>query len=107
VDRENWHTECKGQIWAEVFGLKLIVRQSGTYARYVILRPSGSEGTRDEVMLSSGTEPNVKCCDAGGGKGRDANGPLAARAPQVDGSGKPDGARRPVGDPVGDEAGNG
>jgi hypothetical protein len=59
VDRENWHTECKGQIWAEVFGLKLIVRQSGTYARYVILRPSGSEGTRDEVMLPSGTEPNV------------------------------------------------
>ena len=35
------------------------MRQSGTYARYVILRPSGSEGTRDEVMLSSGTEPNV------------------------------------------------
>ena len=57
---EIWYTEADGYFSAEVPGLKLIVRRSDTCARYVILRRTGDGGTCTEVMLSSGTEPNVE-----------------------------------------------
>ena len=44
--------------------MKLIVRRSDTCARYVILRRTGYGGTCTEVMLSSGTEPNVEAAMA-------------------------------------------
>jgi hypothetical protein len=40
--------------------LRLVVRKSDAYARYVILKRAGDGGSSAEVMLSSGTEPNVE-----------------------------------------------
>ena len=64
MDGEIWRAEADGQASAEVPGLKLIVRRSDTCARYVILRRTGYGATCTEVMLSSGTEPNVEAAMA-------------------------------------------
>jgi hypothetical protein len=64
VDGKIWRAEADVQASAEFPGLKLIVRRSDTCARYVILRRTGYGGTCTEVMLSSGTEPNVEAAMA-------------------------------------------
>ena len=51
--------EAEGRFSAEVPGLRLIVRKSDNCARYVIFQRAGYGGSCAEVMLSSGTEPNV------------------------------------------------
>ena len=58
MDREIWHTGPDGSVSTEIPGLKIIVRKSDGCARYVILQSAGY-GSCAEVMLSSGTEPNV------------------------------------------------
>ena len=45
MDREIWRTEPDGQISAELQGLKLIIRHSVTWARYVILQSPGYGGS--------------------------------------------------------------
>jgi hypothetical protein len=59
VEHEIWHKEAEGRFSAEVPGLRLIVRKSDDCARYVILQRAGYGESRAEVMLSSGTEPNL------------------------------------------------
>jgi hypothetical protein len=58
VDREIGNTAADGDVSTEIPGLKIIVRKSDGCARYVILQSAGY-GSCAEVMLSSGTEPNV------------------------------------------------
>ena len=53
-----WRKVSDGRLSAEFPGLRLIVSKSDAYARYVILKRAG--GSCAEVMLSSGTEPNVE-----------------------------------------------
>jgi hypothetical protein len=60
VDHEMWRRVSDGRLSAEFAGLRLIVRKSDAYARYVILGRSGHGGSSAEVMLSSGTETNVE-----------------------------------------------
>jgi hypothetical protein len=60
VDHEIWLTVSDGRLSAEFPSLRLIVRKSDAYARYVILKRAGHGGSCAEVMLSSGTEPNVE-----------------------------------------------
>jgi hypothetical protein len=59
VEHEIWHEEADGHLSAEVPGLRLVVRKSDNCARYVILRRAGYGKSCAEIMLSSGTEPNV------------------------------------------------
>ena len=49
-----------GRLSTEFHGLRLVVRKSDADARYVILRRAGNGRSSVEVMLSSGTEPNVE-----------------------------------------------
>ena len=58
LGHEIWFRGPDGELFAVVHSLKLIVRQSGCYARYLILQHglNGSEG--HEIMLASGTEAN-------------------------------------------------
>jgi hypothetical protein len=53
-------TVSDGNLSAEFPGLRLIVRRSDSYARYVILKRVGHGVSCAEVMLASGTEPNVE-----------------------------------------------
>ena len=57
---EGWQTVSDGNLSAEFSGLRLIVRRSDSYARYVILKRAGQSISCTEVMLSSGTEANVE-----------------------------------------------
>jgi hypothetical protein len=57
---EGWQTVSDGNLSADFPGLRLIVRRSDSYARYVILKRVGHGVSCAEVMLSSGTEPNVE-----------------------------------------------
>jgi hypothetical protein len=58
LGHEIWLRGPDGELFAVVHSLKLIVRQSGCYARYLILQRgvNGREG--HEIMLASGTEAN-------------------------------------------------
>jgi hypothetical protein len=57
--RPMWCFDPDGQVSTRVGALKLIVRKSEQYARYVILHsPVGT--ANKENILSSGTEPNVQ-----------------------------------------------
>ena len=58
MDREIRHTGPDGSVSIEIPGLKVIVRKSDGCAQYVILQSDGY-GSCAEVMLSSGTEPNI------------------------------------------------
>ena len=60
MDHEIWRTVSDRRLSAEFPCLRLVVRKSDAYARYVILKPAGYGGSCAEVMLSSGTEPNVE-----------------------------------------------
>ena len=66
-------------------GLRLIIRKFDAYARYVIVKRAGYGGSCDEVMLSSGTEPNVSCND-GRDKAARRIDLIVVRAPQADDS---------------------
>jgi len=56
---KSWHTEPDGRMSALVHNLKLVIRTFDDCARYVILQPA-TYGRNDlEVLLASGTEPNV------------------------------------------------
>jgi hypothetical protein len=57
---DGWQTVSDGNLSADFPGLRLIVRRSDSYARYVILKRVGHGASCAEVMLSSGTEPNVE-----------------------------------------------
>lgn len=60
MDHEIWRAEPDGQLSAEILNLKLIVLKSDTGARYMILQRNRDGRMNPEVMLSSGTEPNVE-----------------------------------------------
>ncbi len=60
MDHEIWRAVSDGRLSTEFPALRLIVRKSDAYARYVIIKRAGYGGSCDEVMLSSGTEPNVE-----------------------------------------------
>jgi hypothetical protein len=60
VNRATWRIETDGHFSAEVRGLRLIVRKSDIYARYVILQCADHGGSSGNIMLSSGTEPSVE-----------------------------------------------
>ena len=60
MEPEIWRPVSDGQVSAEALGLRLIVCKCDTYARYVIIHGTRSDGGCDESMLSSGTEPNLE-----------------------------------------------
>jgi hypothetical protein len=56
---EIWHRAPDGHLFAAVHSLRLIVRISGGYTRYLILE-RGAHGKKGrDTMLASGTEANV------------------------------------------------
>jgi hypothetical protein len=64
VDQATWRIAYDGQVSAEFHGLKLVVRRASACARYVVLQACGYAEARDEIMLSSGTEPTVSAAMA-------------------------------------------
>jgi hypothetical protein len=59
VEHEIWHEEAEGRFSAGVPGLRLIVRKLDNCARYIIVQRVYDGTSCVEVLLSSGTEPNV------------------------------------------------
>ena len=54
-----WHTTSQG-IWAAlVGGLKLVVRQNGRFARFLISKPKSTDDLVCEMLLLSGTREDV------------------------------------------------
>ena len=59
VNRETWCVGADGSLSTEVPGLRLTVSRRGSWVRYMILQPACGDGRPCEVILSSGTEPDV------------------------------------------------
>ncbi len=54
-----WHVTSQG-IWAAlVGGLKLVVRQDGHFARFLISRPTSNDDPVFDMLLLSGTREDV------------------------------------------------
>ena len=60
MDHEIWCAVSDGRLSTGFPALRLIVRKSDAYVRYIVIKRAGYGGSCDEVMLSSGTEPNVE-----------------------------------------------
>ena len=58
LGHEIWLRGTDGVLSAVVHSLKLVVRQSGCYARYLILQRGVNGRQGHEIMLASGTEAN-------------------------------------------------
>jgi hypothetical protein len=56
LGHQIWCRATDGHLFAVVHGLKLVVRQSGCYARYLILQRGVNGGEDHEIMVASGTE---------------------------------------------------
>jgi hypothetical protein len=60
VNREKWRTDADGCLSAVISGLRLVVRKSDCGARYAVLQRANHNGSSDDIMLSSGTEPSFE-----------------------------------------------
>ena len=59
LGREEWHADTDEQSSATVRSLKLMIRKADNCARYLVFGRVGSDEAACEIMLASGTEPNV------------------------------------------------
>jgi hypothetical protein len=58
LGHEVWCRASDGHLFAVAHSLKLIIRRSGCYARYLILQCGVNGREAHEIMLASGTEAN-------------------------------------------------
>jgi hypothetical protein len=60
LGQKHWDVGPDGQLTATLHSLRLMVRKSDGHARYLVLGRFADGRASSEIMLASGTEPNVR-----------------------------------------------
>jgi len=59
VENEAWQIGPSGELSTVVYSLRLVVRTSTDFARFLVLRRSAHGGEDHEILLASGSEADI------------------------------------------------